>query len=176
MDASQIKGGNMPPGAAEQMKKMGMSEMVSIALPDKKENYIIYPGLKAFAVVPFKDAASEKDDKTAIQKTELGKETIDGHPATKCKVAFKDDQGTNQVATVWYASDLKDFPIKIEMTQHDMPITLTFKEVKLEKPEDSLFVPPADFTRYNDVATLMRETMMKRFAPAGRLPIPEKQP
>ena len=70
----------MPAGAAEQMKKMGMSKMVSIAMPDQKENYIIYAYLEAFAVVPFKqDASSENAEKTGYQKTELGKETVDGH-------------------------------------------------------------------------------------------------
>ena len=53
------------------------------------------------------------------------------------------------------------------MTNHGVPSTLTFNNVKLDKPAESLFNPPADFQRYNDPNTMMREAMMKRFAPPG---------
>jgi hypothetical protein len=171
MDATKMKGGNVPPQAAEQMKQMGMAEMVSISRPDKKETYLVYPGLKAYAVVP--DPQSE-DGKTAeepeIKRTEIGKETVDGHQTTKYKVVMKDDQGNEQESTLWAASDLNGFPIKIETVNEGMPSTVTFNNVKLEKPDESLFNPPADFQRYNDMGTMMRETMMKRFAPPGGVP------
>jgi outer membrane lipoprotein-sorting protein len=170
MDTTKMKGGNIPPGAAEQMKQMGMAEMVNITRPDKKESYIVYPGLKAYAVMPTtegesKDAAGA--DKTNIKKTELGKETVDGHPTTKSKVVLKDAEGKETEFTVWNASDMKDFPIKMETVNEGVPAIITYKEVKLEKPDDALFEPPADFQRYTDVSTMMRETMMKRFAPPG---------
>src|SRR6476646_3166256 len=52
MDASKMQRGDMPSGAAEQIKAMGMAEVVSITIPEKKESYLIYPGLKAYAVMP----------------------------------------------------------------------------------------------------------------------------
>jgi hypothetical protein len=177
MDSSKMKGGAMPAGAADQMKKMGMSEMVSISLPDKKESYVIYPGLKAYAVVPREGSTAgandKKDQKTEIQKTEIGKETFDGHPCTKNKVVIKDEEGQEQKATVWNATDLNDFPVKIEMIQHGMPIILQFHDIDQKKPDDALFVPPTDFKRYDDVSTMMRESMMKRFTPPGGFPAPK---
>jgi hypothetical protein len=32
---------------------------------------------------------------------------------------------------------------------------MLFKEVKLDKPDDAQFEPPADFTKYDDVMNLM---------------------
>jgi hypothetical protein len=176
MDATKMKGAQIPPQAAEQMKQMGMAEMISISRPDKKENYIVYPGLKSYAAVPetekdnAADTGSKKDD---LKKTELGKETIDGHATTKYKVVMKDDEGKDHESTIWSASDLKDFPIKIETVNEGMPSTITFKDVKFDKPDAALFDPPADFQRYTDVATMMREQMMKRFAPPGGSTLPK---
>jgi hypothetical protein len=170
MDTTKMKGGNIPPGAAEQMKQMGMAEMISITRPDKKESYIIYPGLKAYAVMPTNEDQSKDTpgaDKANTKKTELGKETVDGHPTTKSKVVVKDADGKETEFTVWNASDLKNFPIKMETVNEGVPATISYNEVKLEKPDDSLFEPPADFQRYTDVSTMMRETMMKRMTPPG---------
>ena len=168
MDATKIKGGGIPPGAAEQMKQMGMAEIINISRPDKNENYLIYPGLKAYAVMPAEKESATAAEKADMKKTELGKETVNGQATTKYKVEIKD--GTVHESTIWSATDLKGFPIKIETTNEGIPSTMTFTDVKLEKPEESLFNPPADFQRYNDVGAMMRESMMKRFAPPGGIP------
>lgn len=166
MDASKMKGGNMGPGTAEQIKRMGMAEVVTVTVPEKKETYLIYPGLKSYASVPVNNS-NATDKKPEIQKTELGKETIDGHPTTKYKVIVKDDQGKEQEATIWSASDLKGFPVKIQVNSDNAPSTITFSDVNLSKPDATLFEPPSDFQRYTDIQTMMRESMMKRFAPGG---------
>ena len=80
---------------------------------------------------------------------------------------MKGEDGKETEFTVWNASDLKDFPIKMETVNEGVPSTIRYTEVKLEKPDDALFEPPADFQRYNDVGTMMREVMMKRMAPPG---------
>ncbi len=169
MNMANAKGASLPPQAAEQMKAMGMAEIISITRPDKKEQYLVYPGLKSYAAIPSTDAqatdAAKKTDD--LKKTELGKETINGHPCTKYKVQLTDDTGKEHETTIWSASDLKDFPIKIEMTNEGVPSTITFNNLKFDKPEESLFNPPADFQRYTDPNTMMREAMMKRFAPPG---------
>ena len=171
MDMANAKGAALPPQAAEQLKAMGMAEIISITRPDKKEQYLVYPGLKSYAAVPSTDTAVDGAQKPDdLTKTELGKETINGHPCTKYKVLIKDDTGKEHESTIWSASDLKDFPIKIEMTNEGVPSTITFNDVKFEKPDESLFNPPADFQRYNDPNTMMREAMMKRFAPPGANP------
>lgn len=178
MDTTKVRGANMPPGAAEQMKAMGMGEMVTINRPDRKESYVIYPGLKSYAAIAIqgtdKNAADSKMD---IQKTEQGKETVDGHPTTKYKVVIKDENGKEHQLTLWSASDLKDFPVKIVTSTEAGPSTVTFKDVKFAKPAENLFEPPADFQKYDDIGAMMRETMMKRFAPpGGALPPPGKAP
>ena len=150
------------------MEAMGMGQLVSIGIPDKKESYLVYPGLKAYAVMPTTgETADDKEKKPEIKRTQLGKETVEGQPATKYKVVVKDDEGKEHELTLWEATDLKNFPIRIENPNEEVPTTLTFREVKFEKPAESMFTPPEDFQRYTDVGMMIRESMMKRFAPPG---------
>ncbi|MBI5773649.1 MAG: DUF4412 domain-containing protein [Verrucomicrobia bacterium] len=163
MDITQMKGGRMPPGAAEQVKAMGMGEMVVIARPDKKASYLIYPGLQAYADVPLKggDAADPNDFK--MESTELGKETVDGHPCVKNKVIITDKESNKHEMTVWNATDLKKFPVKIETNEQGKKAVMTFKDIKLAKPDAGQFEPPSGATRYDNPQAMMQDVMMKRF-------------
>lgn len=174
MDMTKMKNSNLPAEAMEQMKAMGMDSMVMISRPDKKTSYMVYPGLKAYAEMPLKDADSaETISKYKVETTELGKETVAGHPCVKNKVVVTDDKGKKHESTVWNATDLKKFPVKIETAEQGNKVTMLFKDVKLTKPEASLFEAPAGLKRYDNMMTLMQEEMMKRmggggFPPPGR--------
>src|SRR5579863_2602981 len=51
MNISEMVSSSLPPGAAAQMKAMGMDVMIAISRPDLKQAYLIYPGLNSYAVV-----------------------------------------------------------------------------------------------------------------------------
>jgi hypothetical protein len=160
-----------PPAQAAQMKAMGMDKMVMISRPDKKVSYLVYPGLQAYAemAIPNPDAAKPASD-YKVETTELGKETVDGHPCVKNKVVVTDDQGKKFESTVWNATDLKKFPIKVETTQEGHKMTMLFKDVKLSKPDAAQFEPPSDMKKYDSMMSLMQQEMMKRMGGAGGMP------
>ena len=163
MDLTRIKGGKMPANAGAEMKAMGMANTVMISRPDKKVAYMVYPGLQAYVETPLQEAdstASVADFK--LETTELGKETVDGHPCVKNKVIVTDNQGEKHESTVWNATDVKSFPIKIEHTEEGQTVTMTFKDIKLSKPEAMVFDPPGDCTRYESMMSMMQQVMMKR--------------
>lgn len=168
MDMTQLKGGKMPPEAAAQMKAMGMGDMIIIARPDKKLAYMIYPGMQAYVENETKDPEDPKAaDQWKIETTELGKETVQGHPCVKNKVIMTDDKGVKHESTVWNATDLKKFPVKIETSESKTEVTMLFKEIKLAKPDGALFDAPKGFKRYDNMGSMMQEEMMKR-AGAGQ--------
>jgi hypothetical protein len=173
MDLSLAKGGSLPPAMAAQMKAMGMDKMEVIARPDKKLSYTVYVGLKAYVETAIPDNETPAaTSKYKVESTELGKETLDGHPCVKNKVVVTDDQGEKHTSTVWNASDLKKFPLKIEAVENGQPVTMIFKDVKLAKPDEALFAAPTGYTRYDNPMSLMMQEMMKRrgaggFAPPG---------
>lgn len=165
MKTSEAKGSKIPPEAAEQMKSMGMDKMIAISRPDKQVAYIIYPDLKSYAAMPAANTTTNtKPEDLNVKTTELGKDTAEGHPCVKNKKVITDKQGATVFeATVWNATDMKDFPVKIEQNKDGQQIVMTFTDVKLGKPDGSLFEPPTDFKKYSNIQEMMQETVMKRF-------------
>jgi hypothetical protein len=163
LDMANMKGASLPPQAIEQMKQMGMDKLTTISIPDEKLIYMIYPGLKAYAEMNVTNSAAADYD---VQLTELGKENVAGHDCVKNKATIKDKEGKTTEFTVWNATDLKKFPVKIETSQQGMDITMLFKNVKFDKPDAKLFKAPSDHTKYDSLMSLMQKEMMKRMQEA----------
>jgi hypothetical protein len=174
MDLSQMKGSQMPPQAAAQMKSMGLDKVIIIARPDKKVAYQIYPGVQGYIETALSEqeaAVSPSDYKMDL--TELGKETVDSHPCIKNKAVVTDKEGAKHESTIWNAADLKKFPIKIENMEKNMKVTMLFHDVSLTKPAADIFDPPANAAKYDSMQAMMQQIMMKRFG--GNAPAPGQQ-
>lgn len=172
MNISDVQSASLLAGTIAQMQAMGMDKTILISSADKKHNFLVYPDLQSYTMVPTPNAGSAATNENyQIQTTKLGDETVDGHPCVKNKTDVIVAGKTNEF-TVWNASDLKNFPVKIVMTKNDTDVTISFQNVSFEKPEEGLFVPPSNFTRYDNFQALMREAMMKRMgkAPAAAPP------
>ncbi|HVY71242.1 MAG TPA: DUF4412 domain-containing protein [Verrucomicrobiae bacterium] len=164
MDMTQMRGTKMPPTAIASMKQMGMDRTIMITLPEKKTSYMIYPSLQAYVENPMRTDTEnpEAGKKPKIEKTSLGKESIDGHPCDKNKVVITMENGKTHEAIVWNAPDLKDFPLQMQMSEAGRNMTMKFKDVSLDKPDAKLFEPPADATKYDSQMQLMQNEVMKR--------------
>jgi hypothetical protein len=161
MNMADLKGSAMPPEAAAMMKQAGMDKMVTIVRPDKKVTQILYPGLKSYAeqAIPESEVAAEK-----VEFTDVGKEEVDGHPCLKKKVVTTDSKGRAQEMFVWQATDMKNFPIQMEVPQRSNKLIVKFQKPKLETPDAALFDMPAGYTKYDNVQALMQAAMMKMFS------------
>ena len=176
LDMSKSMGTNIPPEAVAQIKAMGMDSIIIIARPEQKLSYMAFPGLKAYFETEIPDTESaEATSKYKVATTELAQETVDGHPCIKNKFIVTDDKGTNHESIVWNATDLNQFPVKLETTEQGQPITIFFKNVKLAKPDEAQFTPPTDFKHYDNYMALMQEEVMKRMSGAGAVPVPTPQ-
>jgi hypothetical protein len=163
-------GANLPPQAAEQMKKMGMDRTVTILKPKAKTMWMLYPSKKAWVEMPLPEAAaasmapSANAAAAAPVLSEVGRETIDGHPAIKNKTVVTGPDGQPREVFLWTATDLQGFPVQLQTMDSGKTMTVLFKNVKLEKPAASLFEAPKDYTRYDDPMKLM---MSGAAPPAG---------
>ena len=169
VNMADMKGGSMPPGAAAQMKAMGMNENVTIQLPDKNLCYLIFPDMQSYVEMPLPKnnrAATNSDFK--VETTELGKDTVDGHPCVKNKYVVTDNEGARHESTVWNATDLKSFPVKIQTAENGNEVTMLFKNVSLARPAAGIFEAPAGYTKYDNMQLLMQQQMMK--AMGGGMP------
>ena len=169
IDLTQTRNKEMPPGTAATLKRIGMAQVISIIRPDKGVVYVIYPDQKVLLNMPLPKEDSEGSDKTPqITKTELGKETIDGHPCIKNKVLVTDSAGQTVEATTWEATDLKNVPIQIETREKDTISMVRFKQMQFVRPEAALFEPPSGFTRYDNPEELKLGVMRKMMDDAAK--------
>ena len=90
----------------------------------------------------------------------------------KKNVILTDSKGVKHESTLWNATDLKKFPVKMETTEKGTLVTMHFKDVTFTKPETKLFELPAEYAKYDSMQTMMQQVMMKRMqsgqGPPGR--------
>jgi hypothetical protein len=169
IDMTQIKGQGMTPELAAQLKQMGMERVVSITRPDKKTRSIVYPAVQAIMSTPLdKEELDVIEKEPAMEKTVLAKETLDGHPCEKRKIVLTDASGRKSEAFIWSATDLKEFPVQIQMTEGADTVILRYTNIRLTKPEASLFDLPAGYTTYDSQPAFMMGVMQKMMGGAGK--------
>ena len=108
-----------------------------------------------------RDEAADMDRTYSVSKVKLGRETIDGHPCEQFKVTLSSANAPNQEAVVSYASDLRNFPVKIEMNQAETQLVMLFKDVQLARPDVKIFEAPGGYTRHVNIELLMQSAMLK---------------
>jgi hypothetical protein len=175
VNMTQMKTAQMPPGTADQLKSMGMDSVIFITRPDLKLAYVVYPGLNSYAEMPTKQASADtaSPDDFKVETAELGKEAVDGHDCVKNKVTVTDKDGNKHESTVWNATDLKNFPVKIVTAEEGRNTTMLFKDVSFDKPASSGFEAPSGLTKYDSLQTMMQTEMMKKMG--GGMGVPPAQ-
>jgi hypothetical protein len=158
VDMSKMKSQDLSPQNLEWFKQRGMINVVSIIAPDKICVY--YPGRKAMLCTVSSPEAAAAARSPKLTQTELGKETFDGHPCIKKRAMITDEQGQPVEAITWNATDLKGFPIQIQIRDKESTSFVRFKQVQFTKPEAKEFEPPAGYTQFTNEEQLV-EALMK---------------
>ena len=163
IDMAQVKGPKAPPDQVALLKQMAMDRVACIVALDKKAMQLIFPSLAAYVETPLpEDEAAALNKDLKLHKTPLGKETIDGHPCVKNRVVMTDAKGQKAEAVVWNATDLKDFPVQMEMNDKGTTVVMRYNEVRLSKPDAKQFDAPAGFTKHADMQQLMMAIAQKQ--------------
>ena len=161
VDMTQVKSKELE-GSAASLRQMGMDRTVSIVRPDKQTVFVIYPSLRAYAATPIaKGQASNSNQEYKIDSSPLGNETVDGHPCQKNKVTVSGADGEKHEAIVWNASDLKNFPVKMQMTQAGVTTVMKYSNIKFDRPDAKLFDAPVGFDKYDSMEKMMQAAIMK---------------
>lgn len=154
IDMTQMHGKDMPAGALPALKQLGMDRVASVLRPDQQTLFIIYPNARSYVTLPLsKEEASVQN--LRLEKTPLGKETVDGHPCVKNKVVVRNGTNTIFSATTWNAGDLKDFPLIIMTKEKDLTSVMRFSQIQFARPDAKQFLPPAGFTKFTDAESLV---------------------
>lgn len=79
-----------------------------------------------------------------IKRERIGKDIVDGHPANKEKITFRQDNGKKDSIYSWTATDL-GWPIKAEAL--DGSWSYTYKDIKKGRQDPALFDVPRGYKR-----------------------------
>jgi hypothetical protein len=162
VDMTTVQGGQFPPQAMASLKNMGMDRVVTVVRKESKNLLVIYPGLKGYVEMPMDNKEAELMGLNLdIEKTETGRETVAGHETVKYRVVMKDGSKPVREMTLWAAPELKDFPVRIEMTEEGNLVRMTYTDIKLEAPDAALFKAPEGFTKHADLMALMQAGAMR---------------
>jgi hypothetical protein len=149
-DMSTYRGAGINKDMKEQIKlskAAGLDRIISITRPDQNRLYRIFPGRKSYEEAPVPKEAAGVNGISKIKKTPLARETLDGHPCLKVKVALVDDKGRQQEMTVWEATDLKDFPIMVQLSEGGENMVVHNRNIRFGKPLPSLFELPVGYAK-----------------------------
>jgi len=148
INLAQIQSKDFSAADLAKLKQAGLDRLVSVFRPDKKATYVIYPGVQSYQEVALVKGEADAFEKgLKLEKNSLGKETIDGHPCVKNKVIISNGKAPVFEALTWNATDLKDFPLRIEMKEKVNTIRMSFSQVRFVKPDAKQFEIPAGYGR-----------------------------
>lgn len=173
-EMTQMRGKAVQPAVVNAMKQISLNQVASVLRLDKRIIHVLFPGVRSYVDTELsaeETAAAEKN--VQVQRTALGKETIDNHPCTKNRVQVKNAKGVLLMnATTWNATDMKDFPLQISVQAKDGITTMRFKQVKLTRPAAALFEPPAGFTKYGNPDMLLLAAAQKQMTGGSKANAP----
>jgi hypothetical protein len=148
INLAQVQSKDFPAATLAQLKQAGWDRLVSVFRPDKKTNYIIYPGVQSYQEVALVKGEADAFEKgLKLEKNSLGKDTVDGHPCVKNKVIISNGKAPVFEALTWNATDLKDFPLRIEIKEKVNTVRMHFSQVRFVKPDAKQFEIPAGYSR-----------------------------
>jgi hypothetical protein len=137
--AGMAKAGDMP---------SGIRNIVTIHRGDKQVTYSVYPNKRKYIAHQLTD--KNYYEKPDVQKTRLGRETINGHPTDKYKVKITFKNGNIQNGLIWNAKDLDGMTIKSVVVDDKFKVTTILTNIKLITPFAKLFEIPAKYTQANN--------------------------
>jgi hypothetical protein len=168
MNMTNVTGSSLPPNALRQATALGLDSIVTIAPSTHTNIYTLYPNLHSYFTVPVSDSGAPSAKDGIAQVTPIGNETVAGHPCVKNKVVVNAG-GQPHTFTVWNATDLKNFPVQISISEDNMSAILTYQNISFNSVPASFFQPPTSYKSYDSIESLMQGAIMARM---GRIPPP----
>jgi hypothetical protein len=150
------------PDAIAQVKPLGLDNVVSIIQPEQRTSLIMFPKLRAFVKLDMPPAESAAFLKRAkIERTAMGKEKMEGFACVKQRVVITDDAGKKSEATVWAATDLRDFPVCVATKEREGTVVIRFRKIQFTRAAAEQFEPPAGYAECTDMQVLMAGPVVK---------------
>ncbi len=150
------------PDALARVKPLGMDSVVSVIRPAQRTSLILFPKLRAFVKLEMPSSESEAFlTRPKIERKNIAKEKMEGHPCVKQQVVITDDAGHKSEATVWTATDLRDFPVCVATKESEGTVVMRFRQIQFTRAETNKFEPPSGYIECADMQVLMAGPVTK---------------
>ena len=171
------------PDALARLAPLGLDRVISLIRPEQRTTSVAFPKLQSVVKLPMPPVEADAFLKKAkLERTRLAQEKMEGHPCVKQRVVITDDKAQKHEATVWTASDLRDFPVCVATREGNDTVVMRFRQVQFTRADAKLFEPPSGYTEYPDMQSLMAGAVVKymrgysRSTPAQSPARPASQP
>lgn len=150
------------PDALAQLAPLGMDRVISLMHPEQRTTWVLFPKLQSVVKLAMPHAEADAFlQKAKLERTGLAKEKMEGHPCVKQRVVITDQQAQKHEATVWTASDLREFPVCVATREGSDTVVIRFRQVQFTRADAKFFAPPAGWTEYADMQALMTGAAVK---------------
>ena len=148
----------LQPDTLARMKPLGLDSVVSIIRPEKRTTLIAFPKLRAFVKLEMPSGEAEAFlTRAKIERKTIGREKMEGHPCVKQQVVITDDEGHKSEATVWTATNLRDFPVCVATKESEGTVVMRFRQIQFTRAETNKFEPPAGYIECADMGVLAQQ-------------------
>jgi hypothetical protein len=87
---------------------------------------------------------------------------VNGYPGHEAEVSVASDDGSTAMFSIWRATDLGGFPVRIKTMNTVPPFTLNLSGVRSENLSPKLFLPPDGFTKYASADAMAGELYARK--------------
>jgi hypothetical protein len=163
LNLDQARSSRLDPALTTWLREARLNQVLFILRPETNA-LVVVPGLKQwfeFAPPKSPEIQAKAEEKVGfLQKTEVGRETVDGHPCVKYRLDLPKERGSGEQAFVWQATDLKNLPIKFQTALNGEIFTLLFRQIKDTPPDAKHFEPTAGYARVSGPETLLQNALL----------------
>jgi hypothetical protein len=151
---------NLPAAEALNLRQM---HTITILRPDLNRCYTVYPEFKSYLETAYgSTAVVEAIPLPKVERSPGTKEMVGIQACTKSQWNILENNQSPYNVTVWTATNLNNFPIRIKS---DSPATvLDFTDLHMENPNGNSFVPPASYVKYEGIQQLIQKDVEKQQA------------
>lgn len=98
---------------------------------------------------------------SAVKRTPVTKEVLDGHPCDVETVSVTRPDGSRIESKVWEAQDLQGIPIRIESHIGDVTLSAVYRDIRIGTPDEALFSIPSKCTPFEKMGEVAEQKTIR---------------
>lgn len=130
---------------------------------NSRNGFVVSEALQGYA--PLTSPIQVTNIATLSETAGPSSERVNGHPGHEAEVNISSDDGSVSRFSIWRASDLNGYPVRIRSLTASKPFVINIEDVRSASLNPNLFQPPDGFTKYVTPDLMATELIMRRSKP-----------